>query len=281
MARGRELVQRSGCLNCHQLALENLFPKRSLAQIGADRWDTGCLAETPSGSNPRFVLSGAEREALRAFGKTGAPSLTRHVRSDFTEREIRRLNCARCHGKLEGFPPLELLGEKLQPEWIKRFLAGEVPQKPRPWLEQRMPVFAPVAKDLAEGMSMLHGFPPTTPAEAPANEEMAKIGQQLVSANGGFSCISCHGIGAMAASQVFESAGPNFAFSAQRLRKSYFQRWVRNPLAIDPATKMPVYFDEEGKSPLPDIFEGNGLKQMEAIWQYLRQGDKMVPPPVN
>src|SRR5438034_2226200 len=63
-----------------------------------------------------------------------------------------------------------------------------------------------------------------------------------------------------------------------RAQKSYFHRWVRNPLRIDPATKMPVYFDAEGKSPLADYYNGDAEKQIEAIWQYIRLGDKMPSP---
>ena len=78
--------------------------------------------------------------------------------------------------------------------------------------------------------------------------------------------------------QVFESQGVNFAYTGARAQKSYFHRWVRNPLRIDPATKMPVYFDAEGKSPLADYYNGDAEKQIEAIWQYIRLGDKMLSP---
>jgi hypothetical protein len=41
---------------------------------------------------------------------------------------------------------------------------------------------------------------------------------------------------------------------------------------------MPVYFDEEGRSGLTDILDGNGTKQREAMWQYLRGGRTIKPP---
>ena len=41
---------------------------------------------------------------------------------------------------------------------------------------------------------------------------------------------------------------------------------------------MPVYFDESGKSPLTDIYEGDGAKQIDALWQYIRLGAQMPPP---
>ncbi len=144
-----------------------------------------------------------------------------------------------------------------------------------------MPAFSQRGVSIAQGLAMLHGYPPETPREGPIDEEMAKTGQKLVSAIGGFSCISCHAVGTLGATQVFESAGINLAYSGERLLKEYFHRWVRNPLAIDPSTKMPVYFDEEGRSPLADVYDGDGQKQREAIWQYIRMGEKMPPPPTQ
>ena len=82
----------------------------------------------------------------------------------------------------------------------------------------------------------------------------------------------------MAATQVFEAPGINLATSGARLRPDFFKRWLRNPPLVDPTTKMPVYFDEEGKSPLTDVYEGSGEKQIEAVWQYLRMGEKMPAP---
>ena len=144
-----------------------------------------------------------------------------------------------------------------------------------------MPAFPARAQTLADGLAMEHGFPPRTAPEPAVDSEAAKIGQKLVSAAGGFSCISCHGIGEMAATQVFEAPGINFVQSGERLLKNYFQRWVRNPLQIDPTTKMPVYFDEEGRSPLTDFYDGDGLRQIQALWEYVRLGEKMPPPPAQ
>jgi hypothetical protein len=50
-----------------------------------------------------------------------------------------------------------------------------------------------------------------------------------------------------------------------------------NPQFIDPQTKMPVYFDA-GQSPLADVHGGDALKQIHALWQYFRLGEKIPPP---
>ena len=277
--RGKKLVQSSGCLNCHQLKLENQFSTKTLADL---KWAAGCLAETPNETSqaPRFNFSPADREALQMFGATDKTSLGRHVPMEFAERQTRLLNCRACHGQLEGFPPLELLGAKLKPEWSAKFIGGEIRYKPRPWLEARMPAFAKRAPALALGLAAQHGYPPQTPSEPAVNQDLVKIGQKLISSDGGFSCISCHAVADQKATQVFESEGINLAYPAERLLPQYFQRWVRNPPRLDPASKMPVYFDEEGKSPLTEILGGNAGKQIEAIWHYLRLGDK-IPPPIH
>ena len=90
--------------------------------------------------------------------------------------------------------------------------------------------------------------------------------------------VSCHAIGAALAPEVFESEGVDLATSADRLLPSYYRHWFRNPLGIDPQTKMPMYFDEEGASPLTDVLGGNGDAQSDAVWHYLRLRDKMPQP---
>ncbi|MEO6184075.1 MAG: cytochrome c [Verrucomicrobiota bacterium] len=274
---GKKLVQTSGCLNCHSLKLENKFTTKNLAQIS--NWKSGCLSDKADANSkePQFNFSSEERDALQAFGGTDRASLSRHVSAEFAERQSRHLNCAECHGKVEGIPQFEILGGKLKPEWSARFIAGEIDYKPRPWLEAQMPAFPKRAQLLSEGFAQQHGFPAKSFSE-PTHSD-AEIGRNLVSAPPfGFSCISCHAVGSVGATQVFEAPGINLAHSGERLLPGYFKRWLRNPPLIDSMTKMPVYFDDEGKSPLADILDGSAEKQIEAIWEYLRLGDKMPAP---
>jgi len=281
--RGKKLVQSRGCLNCHGLKLENQFSAKSLAELALDKWKQGCLSASADDTSkaPQFSFTPAEREALQAFAATDRSSLARHVPAEFAERQIRLSNCRECHGKFEGIPVLDLAGEKLKPEWAKAFITGEVAYKPRPWLESQMPSFPSRGEALADGMAMQHGYPSKTPSEQPVDREAAKVGQRLVSAAGGFSCVSCHAVGELAATQVFEAPGINLVYSSRRLLKPYFQRWLRSPIQVEPSTKMPAYFDDQGKSQLADFYEADGGKQIKAIWQYLRLGDQMPPPPTQ
>lgn len=279
LAEGRRLVQTSGCLNCHtSSSLENKFTAKPLDALAPNRWDKGCLAASGDEQAPFFGLTSAERAALQRVASF-RDALTRETPAEFAARHLQTLRCGECHGKFEGFPSLTAMEGKLKPEWTKAFLAGELSYRPRPWLPARMPAFARHAQSLAAGMAMLHGVPPSTPPEPAHDPAAAAIGQKLVAAQGGLSCISCHAIAKVAATQVFENAGINLAYANARLLKPYFERWVRNPLAIDPVSKMPVFFDEELRSPLTDFYDGDGARQIEALWQYLRLGDKMPPPP--
>ena len=56
---------------------------------------------------------------------------------------------------------------------------------------------------------------------------LAKDGQKLVGKDGGFSCVSCHGVGRVQAADVFDSEGINLAWSAERLLPHFYRRWVR------------------------------------------------------
>jgi mono/diheme cytochrome c family protein len=282
-AKGEDLIQSRGCLNCHMHKITNKYQAPALAAL--KNWTGGCLAPEPNGNAPQFAFSPDERNALQAFGQRSHNALERHVPAEFAERQTRLLNCNGCHGQPEGFPPLEMLGNKLRPEWSAAFIAGKILYKPRAethpkgelWLEARMPAFTSRATNLAEGLAALHGFPPRTPEHPKPDPELIKIGRKLVGKEGGFSCVSCHGVGAIAAADVFESEGINLAHAADRLQAEFYRRWVRNPLSVDPQTKMPVYF-EEGHSPLTEILDGDAEKQINAIWHYLLLGEKMPAP---
>ncbi|HXG47784.1 MAG TPA: c-type cytochrome [Methylomirabilota bacterium] len=290
--RGRKLVQTKGCLNCHDLQLENTSRAPALSALaGRPGTDLGkalagdCLGDTPRAD---FGFTPEQRVALRDFVAAGLASLRRHVPTEFAQRQVRMLQCAACHGEIDFVPPLPILGGKLRPEWMARLFAGEIRHKLRfdthpkgePWVEARMPAFVSRARPLADGLAAQHGLPPRTPPAPAPDPELARIGHKLVGKEGGFSCVSCHAVGSMLALEVFESEGLNLAWAAERLQPSYFTRWMRSPLSIDPQTKMPTYFDE-GQSPLTDVLNGDAERQIQAIWHYLLLGERMPRPSVT
>ncbi len=277
IARGKSLVQSVGCINCHALKEENKFSTRALADLKTADFDKGCISGKATGKAPFFAFSAGQRDALKAFAATDRSSLTRHVPAEFAERQIRSLNCTSCHGNYEGFPALTWFGEKLKPDWAAKFIAGEIPTKPRPWIESQMPGFKARAKHFAEGLAHRHGVTAVAKADAPADAAAAEVGHKLAGPIGGFSCSACHSIGAYHA-EAFEAPGINFAQVNARLREDYFVRWLQNPTYVDQTSKMPVYFDDESKSMLGDILGGSALKQIDTFWQYMKAGDKTPPP---
>ncbi len=275
VGRGREIVATAGCLNCHAGPGET----SGAASVKLRTLTAGCLADSfkPGSGAVDFSLAAEDRAALRSFISSGTASLSRHVPAEFAERQIRQVGCAKCHGQFDGFPKLDPLGGKLKPEWSEAFIAGRIDDKPRYWMPARMPAFAKRAQGLAHGMAARHGLGPITPKESDVDGEMAAAGRKMVGTEGGFSCIACHAVKEFGAQQVFESAGINFGQTGARLQKSFFQRWLMNPLRVDPGTKMPVYF-AGGQSPLFDFYDGDAKKQINAFWEYIRQGDKMPLP---
>ena len=126
---------------------------------------------------------------------------------------------------------------------------------------------------------MAHGYAAKTPVDkAPVDPNLAKIGRDLVGVDGGFSCVACHGVKNRPPLQVFEAQGVNFARVNERAHPEYLMRWMLDPLRVDPQTRMPDYFDEDARSVLVDVLEGDAKKQIEAIGQYLRQGNQMKIP---
>ena len=282
--KGKELLSQAGCLNCHEGLrdeLGGLSARKGIEIVDAGK---GCLSSDVEGNleAPRFVLNHEDRRVLRLFlDSEGQASIKREVAREVAERYQASIRCSACHGELEGIPPIGHFGAKLKPDWMSRLFNGETEQKSRSWIAARMPAFPAYADSLAIGLSHRHGYSGQPESHGQIDEELAKVGRQLVSPVGGFSCVSCHGVGQLRPTQVFESEGINFVLSGDRLRKDYFRRWILNPLRIDPLSKMPVYFDEEGVSPLYDVLDGDTDRQLDAIWHYLLQGNDMSPPAIE
>lgn len=304
--RGRTWVEVSGCLACHKIDDRASRNGKPLRAIPADAWARGC-------SEADFALSDGQREALKVFAATDLSSLSREALPEFAERQIAALRCVACHGRdgahdlwsdVEGetkallpkkkedeefaatpevvpvIPSLTWAGEKLKPEWMAEFMAGRLPYRPREYLKNlRMPAFAVRAAGIAGGLAQGHGFGPSraTP-EPPPVGALADIGLQLSGKEApSFACMTCHDYGAKRAVGVFEAPGPNLAWTRERLRKEYFLRWMREPLRVEPGTKMPQ-FAPLGRSQLTEILEGDAEKQFQALWHYLLEGPKIRPP---
>jgi mono/diheme cytochrome c family protein len=266
---------------------------------------------------PDFGLADPQRHALLALAATDRASLARETPMELSLRQVAAMRCLACHardgnesnvsteyaadagalaaaypppppsgGNAEGEffapdqrpPMLTWAGEKLRPEWSAAFIAGQISYKPRPYLRARMPAFPARAKLIAEGLAAEQGYPPATPAYPKPDEQAAAAGRKLIGAAGGFSCVQCHAVGAAPPLAPFEAPALNMRYISERLRKDYYDRWMLNPIKVDPNTKMPAFADAEGKSAIRDVYDGDAIKQFEAVWHFLLRGKDVTPP---
>ena len=177
-----------------------------------------------------------------------------------------------------GRPLLTYAGEKLYAGWMQRFLDGTLPYKPRPELQGRMPAFPPFAAGLATGLAHQHGYPAQSAPPAAANPQLAEIGRRLTLVDGGFSCIACHNVGTQRALAGKDTATVDFTCIAERLRPSYYWRYVRDPVRLVPSTMMPRFIGDDGTTPIKSFYEGDPQRQFDAIWHYL---DSLRPAPTH
>ncbi len=300
-ARGK--IAAATCAACHTIpGIEKSITAPTLA-AAIKSPAKGCLAPQP-GKAPDFAFTPTQREAITTFLATDLASLKQDTFADFAERQIRHMNCTACHprdGRQSIFqqldeeispltsaapkpadqpegatvpptaiPQLTWLGEKLQPGWMGNFIVGAAPYKPRPWLASRMPGFGAPGVGIANGLAQQHGLPLTDAPEPAADKARVEIGAKLISSEGGFNCVQCHGVKDQAPTAVFEAPGINLAYATERLRKGYYNRWLLAPLRIDAETKMPKFSEDGITTQRDDVLGGKAADQFDAIWQSLR-----------
>jgi cytochrome c2 len=303
-SRGGQLVSSLGCLNCHGLEkAKNRFKSPSLSAVAGGNWGRACLAENPDlrGSAPDFSFSVEQRKALSAFAQDEFVFALQHdAAGEFASRQYDSLRCQACHPRDSdtdlltqltaadtpssaaeedrsprslsvhvGRPPLTFAGEKLFSGWVERLLAGKLSYKPRPELEGRMPAFPAYAEELAVGFAQEHGYPSESAPAVQPDPALAAIGHDLTLVSGGFSCVSCHNVGSQKALAGKDTATINFACVTERLRPSYYWRYVQNPQHLLPGTMMPKFIGEDGTTAIKSVFNGDPQRQFAAIWQYL------------
>jgi mono/diheme cytochrome c family protein len=198
-------------------------------------------------------------------------------------RMVNYYNCVGCHivedrggyirrfypGDEINFAPPILNGEgfKVQPEWLFTFLQG--PTSIRPWLKIRMPTFhfnngeddtiVNYFTALSD-VNVLYTFIDTNliaPAELAA-------GAKLMTKDY-FNCFSCHQQGDKKPEGPPSGWAPDLALAHQRLNPDWILKWIANPSALQPGTKMPSYYPGGPD----DILGGNQDKQIHALVDYI------------
>ncbi len=281
-SKGRELFSARRCDACHEIdGKEKPLPAKPLAALdGAG----GCLAGAPG--SPRYSLSARQVGAIRAALRTPAPASTPAGR---VNAAMAALNCYACHerggrggpgparnalfhtaeetmGDEGRLPPgLDGVGAKLTRAALQSVLQDGV--KVRPYMSARMPVFGPAAAGpLAEAFE--EADRPGESGPLPMERDLIANGRLLVGTKG-MSCTSCHTF------RNYKAQGVQAMDLLQmplRLRRDWFDRYMVDPAALRPGTRMPTFWPE-GKSVRKDILGGDTEKQLQALWRYLAEGN--------
>jgi hypothetical protein len=145
-------------------------------------------------------------------------------------------------------PPLTSEGARVNPEWLRRFLAdpslsGEGANRNgiRSYLQVRMPTFSFSDDEIRSLIAFFEAIshqpqqfiPQKIEALTPAETTMAR---QLFTSTAA-PCLKCHATGDP--QHDANASAPNFLFAKERLRAPWMERWITNPQQIAPGTAMP------------------------------------------
>ncbi|HJT36407.1 MAG TPA: family 16 glycoside hydrolase [Pirellulales bacterium] len=245
---------------------------------------------------PAFGLTGPQREALAAALAVKSPAGPPNAEERISQAMI-AFNCYACHARGgvggptpdrnplfltlipemgdEGRvpPPLDGVGDKLQEGWLRHVLAEGA--KDRPYMLTRMPRFAtPDVTGLAEAFISLDQ---RTTAEIPKLGEppsRVKATGRLLVGDKALACIKCHTFGRHRATGI---QALSLLTMTRRIREDWFHRYLPNPSAYRPGTRMPSGFIN-GRSTITSVYDGDPGRQIAAIWTYLTDGDKAGIP---
>ncbi len=299
-AIGRTRFAELNCVACHQVTdpagPHSPRTAKPLKAIAANPTQ-GCLADRVPSSLPQFHIAPAQRAALR---KTLTSIARNSLPSDPASRvalSLSQLGCLACHqrdgvggpGELgtdgwfkilgeadlgdEGrIPPhLEKVGGKLRREWLVKLLNEG--SRVRPYMATRMPLFGshnighlPAALESAD-------VSPQALAEPTLSERDSKFGRKLVGRDG-LSCVACHTF------STFGSLGiPALGLDHmhERLRWDWFRRYLPDPAALRPGTRMPSFWPE-GRAANAEILDGDPDAQIRSIWAWMAAGPKADVP---
>jgi mono/diheme cytochrome c family protein len=298
--RGKQLFGTLGCAHCHSApgisgVPAAAFSPPKMLELKGDA-PRGCLASAPGKGTPDFHLSDEQRAAI--LRTLADPQQLRKALSPAQEiaRTMNLLNCYACHARDGvGGPPsprsdyfrsygevdlgdegripphLDKVGAKLRPEWMTEVLLrkGAV----RPYMATRMPQFSSVVERLPD-LFVKADSTAAPPGPPVYQADIAAAGRTLVG-TGGYACIVCHSFGTHPSLGV---PAIDLTTMSRRLRPDWFARYVVDPQALRPGTRMPSFWPQ-GQAANRDILGGETGKQVAALWMYLSKGVDADPPP--
>lgn len=299
VTKGRELFASVGCASCHQLKMSNAnIASKLQAKPLKELTKGGCLADKPADGIPNYRLNARQQTALTvAIGNQAAISVAPSTPQESIARTMLTFNCYACHSrdKIGGVEPerddyftskekemgdegrippdLNGAGDKLNLKWIGQIInsGGE----DRPYMLTRMPRFgASNVGPLPEQFEAADLKPSLAPVKFEEPDyRIESSGRFLVGAKS-LSCIKCHDFDKHASIGI---RAMNLTRMSLRLREDWFHRYLLDPQAYRPGTRMPGAFPG-GITFVRDVLGGDAHKQIESIWIYLSAGGKAAVP---
>ncbi|MDE2851841.1 MAG: hypothetical protein OXP74_14635 [Acidobacteriota bacterium] len=308
---GSILFARYGCSSCHASAGVDPERGRSYAVSRARAPDLDALdpeqvlakpAMHSGETSPRYRLTSHQKQAIRTVLATLADPPPERRPEDEITLTMASFNCFACHQRRIGEaevggpdpirarhfrvvdnqdlgdegrlpPPLHGVGGKLRPGALRSILTGDRLHVRRDFMEVRMPGFpAGVAERLADALEAVDALPGDL--DEPALSAAAtEDGLELIG-TGGMGCVTCHDIHVHPAPGI---STIDLATAYDRLRPAWVERFLRDPAAIRPGTRMPAYWPE-GEANFPRLGSGTTEGQIAAIWGFLSLGASMPTP---
>jgi len=180
-------------------------------------------------------------------------------------------------------PNLHGQGKKVQSQWLYDFL-HDPSVKIRPGLTVRMPTYAFNDGEINDLLMYFNAldkeeFPFTERANVSLTAEELVAAHKLVSPDY-LDCAKCHIMNGKMPTGTKDTWAPDFALAEKRLKPEWVTEWLKNPPALMPGTKMPVFFDPQNyhESGPPDILDGNEDEQIRVLRNYIMSISQVAQP---
>ncbi|MEO1984818.1 MAG: c-type cytochrome [Fuerstiella sp.] len=298
---GQDVFRSLGCASCHQHEKigKNTWTAKSVPSFAELNVSKGCLSGRSQPGVPKFVLSQQQRSDIATAIislKTNTDAATPAVMQQISDVML-TLNCYACHqrNKVGGVPRehndlfatsipemgdegripphLDGIGDKLQKSWLKHVMNNGT--KDRPYMATRMPKFG--ENNVGQLINLfVHADEQTDVDDVQFEEPKHRViaDARLMVGDQALSCIKCHYFGKHKATGI---QSLDLTTMTTRLRRDWFHRYLLNPQAYRPGTRMPSAWPNN-KSVVPKILHGMPSQQIEAIWMYLAAGTKAKIP---
>lgn len=300
IALGQRLFETNQCASCHNTSTADQRERPRPFDANYS-WDNSCLAE-PNSKRPGYRLTPEDRHAVIQFiseshvGSNAEPPvnplhliaehncLACHRRDDSLGLSPNLPAVAEAHPELGELlpamtpPPLISVGDKLHDQALKDAIQRKSVH--RDYLHVRMPKFnlsEDELRSIVDYFVQSDRLPPHPDRQSPPTTDplvLHTVGSRLVTTDG-FGCTSCHQLGSVEPAKAqLNARGPKLTLLAQRIRREWFERFVRNPLRVIPRMEMPSV-----QVAVSGILDDDLDLQLAAVWDVLNTADFEPPLP--